>query len=97
MNDKRKLKEGLFTLATLYFMYILNILMQDIFYTKTLIPMLFVLGVFFISECDTHRWSQSEMPCRSGDQRVRSPPFSSVTDYTHALPMTLKFFYFLKN
>lgn len=49
MNDKRKLKEGLFTLATLCFMYILNIVMQDIFYTKTLIPMLFVLGVFFIS------------------------------------------------
>ena len=49
MHDKRKLKEGLFTLATLCFMYILNILMQDIFYTKTLIPMLFVLGVFFIS------------------------------------------------
>ena len=49
MDYKRKLKEGFFTLATLCFMYILNILMQDIFYTKTLIPMLFVLGVFFIS------------------------------------------------
>ncbi len=49
MDYKRKLKEGLFTFATLCFMYILNILTQDIFYTKTLIPMLFVLGVFFIS------------------------------------------------
>lgn len=56
----------------------------------------YILGVFLISECDTHRWSQSEMPCRSGDQRVRSPPFSSVTDCTHALPMTFKLFYFLK-
>ena len=49
MDYKRKLKEGFFTFAILCFMYLLNILMQDIFYTKTLIPMLFVLGVFFIS------------------------------------------------
>ena len=49
MDYKRKLKEGLFTFATLCFMYILNILTQDIFYTKTLIPTLFVLGVFLIS------------------------------------------------
>ena len=49
MNCKRRLKEGLFTLATLCFIYILNIIMQDIFYTKTLIPTLFVLGVFFVS------------------------------------------------
>ena len=34
MDYKRKLKEGLFTFATLCFMYILNILTQDIFYTK---------------------------------------------------------------
>lgn len=49
MDYKRKLKEGLFTFATLCFMYVLNIITQDIFYTKTLIPTLFVLGVFFIS------------------------------------------------
>lgn len=49
MDCKRKVKEGLFTLATLCFIYCLNIVMQDIFYTKTLIPMLFVLGVFFVS------------------------------------------------
>ena len=49
MNYQRKLKEGLFTLATLCIIYEFNIIMQDIFYTKTLIPMLFVLGVFFIS------------------------------------------------
>ena len=48
---KRRLlfKDGLFTIATLIVLLSLNIWMQDIFDTKTLIPMIFILGVFLIS------------------------------------------------
>ena len=49
MKTKLSLKDALFTIFMLIFVFILNIAMQDFFDTKTLIPMIFVLGVFLIS------------------------------------------------
>lgn len=49
MKQNLNIKDGLFTIITLIFLLFLNIWMQEIFDTKTLIPMIFVLGVFLIS------------------------------------------------
>ena len=46
---KQRVKDAIFTVTTLIILLFLNILMQEIFDTKTLIPMIFVLGVFLIS------------------------------------------------
>ena len=49
MKLQLNIKDALFTILTLLLLLFLNIWMQDIFDTKTLIPMIFVLGVFLIS------------------------------------------------
>ena len=49
MKQNLNLKDAVFTIVTLVILLIVNILMQDIFNTKSLIPMIFVLGVFLIS------------------------------------------------
>ena len=49
MKLQLNIKDALFTIITLLLLLVLNIWMQDIFDTKTLIPMIFVLGVFLIS------------------------------------------------
>lgn len=49
MKHTLSVKDAVFTLITLVLVFILNIAMQDFFDTKTLIPMIFVLGVFLIS------------------------------------------------
>ena len=49
MKQKLNIKDALFTIITLLLLLFLNIWMQDMFDTKTLIPMIFVLGVFLIS------------------------------------------------
>ncbi len=49
MKPKHCIRDGLFTIITLVLLLFLNIWMQEIFDTKTLIPMIFVLGVFLIS------------------------------------------------
>jgi len=49
MKLQLNIKDALFTIITLLLLLFLNIWMQDIFDTKTLIPMIFVLGVFLIS------------------------------------------------
>lgn len=49
MKHKLQLRDGIFTIVTLVLLLLLNIWMQEIFDTKTLIPMIFVLGVFLIS------------------------------------------------
>lgn len=46
---KRYLKDGLFTLGMLLTASVLNLLLQEWFHTQTLIPTVFVLGVFLIS------------------------------------------------
>lgn len=42
-------KDAAFTLLVLVAAFILNLLLQKMFQTQTLIPMIFVLGVFFVS------------------------------------------------
>ena len=49
MKHTLSIKDALFTIITLILLLLLNIWMQDMFDTKTLIPMIFVLGVFLIS------------------------------------------------
>ena len=49
MKQKLSIKDALFTIITLILLLFLNIWMQEIFDTKSLIPMIFVLGVFLIS------------------------------------------------
>jgi len=49
MKQMLSIKDALFTIITLILLLLLNIWMQDMFDTKTLIPMIFVLGVFLIS------------------------------------------------
>jgi len=49
MKLQLNIKDALFTILTLLLLLFLNIWMQDMFDTKTLIPMIFVLGVFLIS------------------------------------------------
>lgn len=46
---KEMQKDGVFTLLLLIGVFMLNLLMQQLFDTKTLIPMIFVLGVFLVS------------------------------------------------
>lgn len=48
-TGKRTLQDGLFTLAILAAVFILNLILVDLFDTKTLTPMIFVLGVFLVS------------------------------------------------
>lgn len=49
MNKKAYLKDSLFSLGTLVATFGLNLLLQEWFRTQSLIPMIFVLGVFLIS------------------------------------------------
>lgn len=46
---KQIIKDALFMMGTLIAVFFLNLLMQKLLDTKTLIPMIFVLGVFLIS------------------------------------------------
>lgn len=52
INTQRWSKDALFTFATLVIVFFGNICLQRVFSTQTLIPMIFVLGVFIIS-CNT--------------------------------------------
>lgn len=49
MKNKTVLKDAIFSVLTLVITFILNLLMQSWFQTQSLIPMIFVLGVFLIS------------------------------------------------
>ena len=48
-NPKQLLKDGLFTLATLVTAFLVNLFLVAKFDTKTMTPMIFVLGVFLVS------------------------------------------------
>lgn len=48
-KHKQMVWDGIFTLSTLIILFIVNILIEEIFSTRTLIPMIFVLGVFLVS------------------------------------------------
>ena len=43
------LRDAVFSIVTLFASFLLNLLLQSWFDTQTLIPMIFVLGVFLIS------------------------------------------------
>ncbi len=50
MVDRKNLVEdGLFTLVTLIGAFLVNLILQNLFDTQTMIPMIFVLGVFLVS------------------------------------------------
>lgn len=49
MKAKQNIKDAIFTISTLLLLLFLNLVMQDLFDTNSLIPMIFVLGVFLIS------------------------------------------------
>ena len=50
MKDKVQfLKEAVFSAGTLIVSFVLNLLMQEWFHSQSLIPMIFVLGIFIIS------------------------------------------------
>ena len=44
-----KLSDGIFTLLTLIATFFVNLVLQKLFDTQSLIPMIFVLGVFLVS------------------------------------------------
>lgn len=43
------IKDGIFTVITLVVVFIINLIAQELFDTQTLIPMIFVMGVFIVS------------------------------------------------
>ena len=47
--DKSNAVDGIFTILTLFVSFFLNLSLQQMFHTQSLIPMVFVLGVFLIS------------------------------------------------
>ena len=49
MKQKLLVKDGSFTIGILILLLFFNIWTQELFYTKTLIPTIFVLGVFIVS------------------------------------------------
>lgn len=48
-RKREQIRDGIFTVVILLATFLLNLFMQQLFDTQTLIPMLFVLGVFLIS------------------------------------------------
>ncbi len=44
-----RLQDAIFTIATFLITFVLNLVVQEVFNTRSLIPMLFVLGVFLVS------------------------------------------------
>ncbi len=46
---KEKVREGFFVLIILLIAFFLNLFLEELFQTRTLIPMIFVLGIFIIS------------------------------------------------
>ena len=49
LKNRTVIKDAIFSVLTLAVTFVLNLLMQTWFQTRTLIPMIFVLGVFLIS------------------------------------------------
>ena len=47
--EKLRIADGIFSVLILFVSFFLNLSLQQIFHTRTLIPMVFVLGVFLIS------------------------------------------------
>ena len=48
-NDVQKTMDGVFMVVTLFVCFVLNLALQEVYHSRTLIPMIFVLGVFLVS------------------------------------------------
>ena len=48
-NDVQKTMDGMFMVITLFVCFALNLALQEVYHSRTLIPMIFVLGVFLVS------------------------------------------------
>lgn len=48
-KNKQQLLDAIFTIVTLILLFVINLIIEMVFDTRTLIPMIFVLGVFFVS------------------------------------------------
>ena len=48
-NDVQKTMDGMFMVITLFVCFILNLALQEVYHSRSLIPMIFVLGVFLVS------------------------------------------------
>lgn len=48
-RDVQKTMDGMFMVITLFICFALNLVLQEIYHSRTLIPMIFVLGVFLVS------------------------------------------------
>lgn len=48
-NDVQKTMDGMFMVITLFVCFVLNLALQEIYHSRSLIPMIFVLGVFLVS------------------------------------------------
>lgn len=48
-NDVQKTMDGMFMVITLFACFVLNLALQEVYHSRTLIPMIFVLGVFLVS------------------------------------------------
>ena len=48
-NDVQKTMDSMFMVITLFVCFVLNLALQEIYHSRTLIPMIFVLGVFLVS------------------------------------------------
>ena len=50
MKEKTQwMRDGIFMIFTLFVCFLLNLAIQQVYHTRTLIPMIFVLGVFLVS------------------------------------------------
>lgn len=48
-NDAQKTMDGMFMIITLFVCFSLNLSLQEVYHSRSLIPMIFVLGVFLVS------------------------------------------------
>ena len=48
-KDTQWIQDGIFMAVTVFVCFLLNLSIQEIYHTRTLIPMIFVLGVFLVS------------------------------------------------
>ena len=48
-KDVEKTMDGMFMVTTLFVCFVLNLALQEVYHSRTLIPMIFVLGVFLVS------------------------------------------------
>ena len=51
-SDVQKTMDAMFMVITLFVCFVLNLALQEVYHSRTLIPMIFVLGVFLVS-CKT--------------------------------------------